>query len=170
MKRGPIPKSREGLEPGTLVCLRCKQESPKENFHKDKNRPNGRYPECKKCTAERRASFYEKNKTGLLAVYKKYNLKVRKTVLDHYGHKCACCGETTYEFLAIDHINNDGYAHRREIFGGNSGKGSKSMCVWLIKNNFPPGFQLLCHNCNMAKGFYGACPHQAGDSNEQNLS
>jgi hypothetical protein len=21
-------------------------------------------------------------------------------------------------------------------------------------------YQLLCHNCNMAKGFYGLCPHQ----------
>ena len=31
---------------------------------------------------------------------------------------------------------------------------------WITKNNSPKGFQILCHNCNMAKGFYGKCPHQ----------
>ena len=31
---------------------------------------------------------------------------------------------------------------------------------WLIKHKFPPGIQVLCHNCNLAKGYYGACPHQ----------
>jgi hypothetical protein len=30
----------------------------------------------------------------------------------------------------------------------------------LIKNNFPDGFQVLCHNCNMSIGLYGYCPHQ----------
>jgi len=33
------------------------------------------------------------------------------------------------------------------------------MYVWLKRNYFPTGFQLLCHNCNLAKGFYGKCPH-----------
>lgn len=32
---------------------------------------------------------------------------------------------------------------------------------WLRRNNYPNGFQVLCHNCNMAKGFYGKCPHQS---------
>lgn len=31
---------------------------------------------------------------------------------------------------------------------------------WQRKNNYPKGFQVLCHNCNLAKGFYGKCPHQ----------
>lgn len=30
---------------------------------------------------------------------------------------------------------------------------------WLKKNDYPKGFQILCHNCNMSKGFYGYCPH-----------
>lgn len=159
MKRGPKPKSREGTKPGTLVCIKCEQESPESNFYKDKNRPNGRYPECKPCVLERRAAFFKRDSDRLKQNMRNYTARIRKRVLDHYGHKCACCGESTYEFLAIDHVNNDGFAHRREIFGGNQGKGSKSMCVWLIKNNFPPGFQILCHNCNNAKGFYGECPH-----------
>lgn len=26
---------------------------------------------------------------------------------------------------------------------------------------FPPTYRLLCHNCNMARGLYGTCPHEA---------
>jgi hypothetical protein len=28
-------------------------------------------------------------------------------------------------------------------------------------NEFPDGFQVLCHNCNLAKGYYGECPHNS---------
>ncbi len=73
-------------------------------------------------------------------------------VLQHYGMKCACCGEETYEFLSIDHINGGGHQHKMKI--GNH------LYRWLKKNNYPPGFQTLCHNCNAAKGFYGQCPHE----------
>ena len=31
---------------------------------------------------------------------------------------------------------------------------------WLVTNNFPKGFQILCSNCNFAKGVLGKCPHQ----------
>ena len=78
----------------------------------------------------------------------------RKTkVLTAYGGKCACCGETDMHFLTLDHILGDGRAHRREL-GGTS-----NVYQWLIDNNFPPGFQVLCVNCNCAKQWYGGCPH-----------
>jgi hypothetical protein len=89
---------------------------------------------------------------------RKRQQELRKVVLNHYGGKCACCGETTYEFLAIDHINNDGNEHRRKI--GGSGK----LYSWIRANHFPDGFQVLCHNCNLAKGFYGECPHKRGQN------
>ena len=81
--------------------------------------------------------------------------KYRTLCLEHYGGtppKCSCCNENQKEFLAIDHINGGGFKHRKTISG--------NFFVHLVKNNFPPGFQVLCHNCNMAKGFYGKCPHQ----------
>lgn len=79
----------------------------------------------------------------------------RLIVMDHYGGKCVCCGENIIEFLTIDHINNDGYVHRKII-----GKCSLILYNWIIKNNFPKDLQILCYNCNMAKGRYGVCPHQ----------
>jgi hypothetical protein len=27
---------------------------------------------------------------------------------------------------------------------------------------YPPGFRVLCHNCNMAIGLFGVCPHERG--------
>jgi len=84
-----------------------------------------------------------------------YNVRLRKLVLEHYGGKCACCGETYYEFLAMDHIEGGGSIHHKELR-----KLGISICNWLKKNNFPEGFRVLCHNCNSAKGFYGYCPHE----------
>lgn len=79
---------------------------------------------------------------------------MRWQVLTHYGGnppKCKCCGESTYEFLCVDHIEGHVGKHIPR------GTGTLLQC---IRENFPEGFQVLCHNCNMAKGFYGICPHE----------
>lgn len=78
-------------------------------------------------------------------------------VFENYGNKCSCCGENEHWFLTIDHINGDGNKHRKEI-----GKAGSGFYKWLIDNQFPDGFQLLCHNCNMGKHLNnGICPHKA---------
>lgn len=82
-----------------------------------------------------------------------YSLRCRLEVLEHYGGnppKCACCGESTIQFLALDHINGHTKGEPR---------GGRPIYTWLRKKGFPSGFQILCHNCNLAKGFYGKCPH-----------
>lgn len=79
----------------------------------------------------------------------------RLHVVDHYGGRCECCGESEEAFLAVDHINGGGYQHRKSIGGGSDG-----LYSWLIRNNFPPGFQMLCHNCNFAESHRGGCPHK----------
>jgi hypothetical protein len=93
---------------------------------------------------------------------KQYN-KVKLLVFNYYGKnfpKCVCCNENNIEFLAIHHIECNGNKHRKSI----NSRGGYSFYGWLIKNNFPEGYQILCHNCNMAKGFYGYCPHEKRDS------
>ena len=80
--------------------------------------------------------------------------RLRSEVIAAYGGRCACCGETTPEFLSVDHMNNDGAQHRKHVKSG-------QFYPWLKRNGFPKdGFQLLCMNCNSAKGFFGECPHQ----------
>jgi hypothetical protein len=73
--------------------------------------------------------------------------KLRLLVINNYGGKCAFCGDTNTNHLCIDHVNDDGAIHRKVVSPGN-------LCYWLIKNNFPSGFQILCFNHNAEKQFY----------------
>ena len=82
----------------------------------------------------------------------------KMAVYSHYGMKCACCGESQMMFLTIDHINNDGAEHRKKL----KGIGGSPFFEWLVRNNFPEGFQTLCRNCNWGKHVnHGICPHQS---------
>ena len=82
---------------------------------------------------------------------KEYRNRVRKEVIEKYGGKCNCCGESNLVFLAMDHIDGGGGKHLKQI--------KNHISFWLRKNNYPIGFQVLCHNCNMAKHILGVCPH-----------
>lgn len=88
---------------------------------------------------------------------RKHNQKCRNIVITHYGGdppKCACCGESHYEFLTIDHVNGGGDKDRKARGSGSNVYHS------LIKDGFPPGLRVLCYNCHLALGFSGYCPHQ----------
>lgn len=81
---------------------------------------------------------------------------IRVIALEKYGNKCACCGEKTYEFLTIDHINNDG-KYERKKFNNYAGR----IYGYLAQAEYQPEkYQILCWNCNLAKEKYGKCPHQ----------
>lgn len=85
---------------------------------------------------------------------------LRQTVINHYGGACSCCGVTESVFLAVDHKNNDGAKHRREV-------SNARFMLWIINQGFPDDLQLLCHNCNWAKQ-NGGCPHQTGVTTNAN--
>jgi len=77
---------------------------------------------------------------------------------------CNCCGEKSHiGFLAIDHKAGkkqmDSEPKLVEL-GYSSSMVKTVLTNWIIKNNFPDGFQILCHNCNQAKAIYGKCPHE----------
>jgi len=91
---------------------------------------------------------------------KKSQQKVRLKVIEHYSQGkmcCACCDESIIRFLTIDHIDNDGYKYK---FKGEA-HSSHRLWYFLIKHNFPDGYQVLCFNCNLGKsGNKGTCPHE----------
>jgi hypothetical protein len=91
--------------------------------------------------------------------------ELRNIIIDHYGRKCQCCGESHNEFLSIDHINGGGNKHRKEV-----GKGGTRFYKWVIDARFPLWLQLLCHNCNQAKGYCGYCPHDLEKKDEKNVA
>jgi hypothetical protein len=74
-------------------------------------------------------------------------LKLR--VLTYYGDgKCACvrCGYTDIRALSIDHINNNGYQHRKEMKAN-----GVNFYRLLEKQLYPNGYQTLCMNCQFIK-------------------
>lgn len=82
-------------------------------------------------------------------------LREKLSVFDAYGgRKCACCGEDHIEFLQLDHVNSNGADDRKQGLMGTA------LYRKLKRQGYPPGFQVLCANCNFAKGLYGQCPHQ----------
>ena len=108
-------------------------------------------------TSEYKREYYLKNKIHLTECIKKLRDIRRRFIINYYTdgkNCCACCGEKEFKFLTIDHINNDGGKHRKIIRGGGT-----AIYKWLRRNYFPDGFQILCYNCNCAKGFYRKCPH-----------
>lgn len=122
-----------------------------------------------------------KNKEKFHAKQKENYDAVRLEALKKYSQEvpvCACpnCGVKDLAFLTIDHIDGSGSEHRREIGQAQgvldkagrkaqaekTGKkvtvGGNGFAYWLKKNNWPGGFQVLCMNCNKAKGKQPFCP------------
>ncbi len=55
---------------------------------------------------------------------------------------CKQCGFGDVRALNIDHVENNGSTETRR---------AAVLWLWLINNNFPSGYQVLCANCNQIK-------------------
>jgi len=78
----------------------------------------------------------------------RHRLKLKLECFSHYCNgkiKCKHCSEADLNILSIDHIKNDGSAHREMV------KGGIHFCQWLRNNNYPKGFQILCFSCQFLK-------------------
>ncbi len=106
-------------------------------------------------TAANMRAWRAKNPEHAKAYKRAWDQALRREVLDHYGGVCVCCGETTLQFLALDHKNGGGNKHRQKL----KLRGS-AIWAWAKRENFPDMFQVMCHNCNQAIGYYGSCPHK----------
>lgn len=138
-------------------CFSCNQLLPSSYFYyaRRTNKPMRR---CKDCHKILSVNWRNSNTERIRELHLTRSFRKKSQVIEHYsGGKncCACCGESTFEFMSVDHLNNDGNLHRAK-----TGLGGNMLYNWLVKNNFPPGYQILCLNCNQAKGNFGQCPHQ----------
>lgn len=152
-------------------CSRCGESKPLIDFSKSgvKHGKQRRNSWCKACFNRYHQTIRTTDPSAEKARQQKWRMKhrdrnktirrkKREAVLRHYGRgslACLCCGEAGLEFLAIDHIHGGGGKHRRE-----TGLVGHNLVEWLIRNGLPSGYRALCHNCNMARGLYGACPHE----------
>lgn len=116
-----------------LLCMNC-------------NASRGYYGYCPHRPREAANDRFDKDRTKSFAK--------KRAVFERYGGSfCACCNETEFEFLCLDHIDGDGARHRREIGNG------ISMTSWAAANDYPSWFQVLCINCNFAKRDGEHCSH-----------
>lgn len=80
----------------------------------------------------------------------KENTKVK--VFLHYtpSGKCVYCNFEDIRALSIDHINGGGEKHRKSL---GMSTGGYPFYAWLVKNNYPDGYQVLCMNCQTIKKY-----------------
>lgn len=128
-------------------CANCKITKSRGNFFNRKSSGDGLGSVCKPCNNLQNKGVRQ---------------RLRQKVIEAYGGLCVCCGEHRKEFLQLDHKNNDGAAERREMSRcENDGNLTYRLYRKLKKTGFPKDrYQLLCSNCNLAKGIYGECPHE----------
>jgi hypothetical protein len=113
---------------GEKKCSRCGSTKAVSEFTVLRTRVDGLRGICRTCEAAAYAS-------------------VRDEVFQYYGGdqpKCAGCGIDDQRLLTIDHVESNGATHRRELNG-------LPIYKALKRDGFPPGYQLLCWNCNALK-------------------
>lgn len=132
----------------TKYCSKCKLDKSLDDYRFSFGRGNSIQTSayCKDCTRVLNRD-YVRNRAQV----------IKKKIIFHYSkgsNCCACCGETIYEFLTIDHINGNGRKHRAEI-----DRRGYEYYLWIVQNNYPDGLRILCMNCNFSLGMWGYCPH-----------
>jgi hypothetical protein len=125
-------------------CRDCSKKLKRCWYGKNKNKAK-----------QSRDRWESKNKEKMRISRNEWRRKLRVECIQAYGGKCMCpgCKERKMEFLTIDHVDNNGAMHRKQV--------GRSIFIWLKRNGFPKrGFRVLCYNCNCSRGSYGYCPHE----------
>jgi hypothetical protein len=92
-----------------------------------------------------RAKYYTANHNKW---EERHNSNKMKCLVHYSSAKPECCwagcNVTDTDMLQIDHIHNNGASNKKDY-------GTGKLYVWLIKNNMPEGYQVLCANHNWKK-------------------
>ena len=149
-----------------LNSAKPERKAKKKEYQKKYNATYYSTPEskAKKSTPEYKAylkKYQKKDDDQRLKILQGYSKRLSNSDIPC----CNCCGLNEYlDFLALDHIigkkQMDSIPELVKL-GYSSQMVTKELFSWIIDNDFPDGFQILCHNCNFAKGYprnNGKCP------------
>ena len=93
--------------------------------------------------SKQKKEYYKENKIKVCVKQQECGHRLKLSAMNQYGgSRCTNCGIEDLDILSIDHIDGGGNEHRREVGGG-----SIIFYRWLKDNNYPPGFRVLCMNC-----------------------
>lgn len=156
MGLGIVPRTRQENSDRITSWIKANPEKARANTRKWRLKNIERVREYSR-------KYAKINRAEKTANAKTARIRLRTQVIQAYGGKCACCGEVNEIFLAIDHINNDGAAERKRLYGRQAGSSSTRFYRLLRRQQYPNGYQVLCWNCNWAK-HRGGCPHKTQSS------
>lgn len=143
------------------TCRTCEISKPITDFGRNVNFHDGINIHCKICTNARNRESYQKfidrrredtrnwqknNATWRRSYVNKKYKEMKKEIIQAYGGQCATCGFDDPRALCIDHVEGGGIQERKKTTPA-------SFLRKIIKNNFPPEYQVLCANCNQIKAF-----------------
>jgi len=138
--------------------LECRVRREKKSGSYTSRCRQPRLTENERTARQEKAKEYQReyrrnNRDRLREQKREYERSVRLDGIEAYGGKCSCCGESTVEFLTLEHVNGRDDEPKRLT-------GYKAWAR-LKRLGWPQGdYTVLCFNCNCAKGIYGKCPHQ----------
>lgn len=161
-----LPTYRFGVQRGMIIsiCYACKvlrtnkwrAENPDrvrvhkatfyQNHREDINKKTAQWaadnPERYR---EQHNDWLVNNREKTRVYVQRYTRQAKQEVFDHYGHRCNRCGHVDEDVLIVDHVNNDGAAHRKVV------RNAYSFYKSIKDAGFPTTFQILCRNCNWKK-------------------
>lgn len=152
---------RNGFPSGyRVLCHNCNFKYGGRAGHNKPNRKSeSELKQTKKAIYERlyTAEHPEKFRDKRKARTQKYKFDA----INYYSGgsiSCAChgCLCSDIDVLSIDHIDGGGHTHCKQL----KSEGKTFGYQWLKSQGYPFGYRVLCLNCNMARGFYGQCPHE----------
>ena len=129
----------------TKLCTKCGEEKDLEEFLWS-IRGVKRHSRCRKCHAEDKADYYERNKEKMLEY--KFDRQVRKRdearayVIEYLkSHPCVDCGETDLMVLTFDHVRGTKRMSVAELV-------NRGYLVEVIEEEIAK-CEVRCANCHM---------------------
>jgi len=120
-------------------------------------RSDGKKPSAATIAKERQRT--QRRKRARREYYRQIDREERDrtwaAILVGYGPRCACCGEDGKLFLTLDHVNGDGDRSNRTTAKRLAER--RALARHLKAKGRDPRYQILCWNCNCARGHYGIC-------------
>lgn len=123
-----------------------------------------------------------RKRTCYSCIGRRERAKLKLDMLRSLGDFCKCCGENHPTFLTLDHVHGDGAKLRAtrverikaglgmEVDLGERAWNSQQQMHQARREGWPKDrYQVLCMNCNFAKGHYKECPHQQGITRDMAL-
>lgn len=164
---------KNGYQP---TCKSCSNKYCKthriENLQQYKDRDKRRYDTYRAEIIENKKEYYKSHKSlrdkYIRERLEKYPEKrfgsilrcMREAFIAMYGDKCACCGETEIEFLTFEHKMGQRGKKRETQYAAYKN---------ALNEYRPDLYEVLCMNCNHAKGKLGYCPHHPNQTCDQRI-